>query len=435
MRQVYSDRFVFELLQNARDLLARHGITVAPPSRDEPAAAFRARLATALGVSVDEIATRGREGMSGEEQRAQRAVEFSRRKAALRALLIALSTERFDVRSARIRQLDEEYRHAVTCPDHDPLDSAFEHWLATRTGLTPPEIHAVVSLGLEAGNRVEDLGERLRRSDLPVTLGLVRRILDEARLRRADRARNAFQTYRGVALAHVARPAGDESGPNEGLKQEGRGSGPEQDDPSSSRTVRAGAHREDDRERRLMGELGARGEDVAFAWAATPLVDLYESDRSRFAEVVHLLRERLTAWDLEPALRDQFDAAKAALGEPGLATDELLEHLADLIYLSGERASDGFGFDLLAYRPDPEAGDRVLTVEVKTGRRAEDPFHLSEWQYRTACWQGAGYAILRVAILPHGRDPELRLLLDPVRLADCGELVLEPEAYRGRLLP
>ena len=201
--------------------------------------------------------------------------------------------------------------------------------------------------------------------------------------------------------------------------------------------IHRGKKVEDEAERQRKGRLGARGEQVAFAWAVSPLVDLYDAqDFQGFRQAVNMLRARLSSWDLSADLRTQFDGAVEQLTSHDLSDDDLLDSLQQLSHISGELASDAFGFDLLAWLPpQSDRPAEVLLVEVKTSLARADRFHLSRTQHDLAAEVGPGYAVLRV-VLPRGRSarPELVLLVDPVGLyrQDPPTLDLWPEQYGAK---
>ena len=66
---------------------------------------------------------------------------------------------------------------------------------------------------------------------------------------------------------------------------------------------------------------------------------------------------------------------------------------AELIHISGDRGGAAFGFDPLAWLPEE---DRVLVVEVKTGRSLKDVFHFSRRQNVVAAMEGERIGLLRV---------------------------------------
>ncbi len=448
-----------ELLAALAALLERHGSGLRPPTFDEGQSDYLRFAADSVNRTAEALEGLAREATTPEERRQERYKRFGDLRRRLRPIMVAVVLDPYDRQYARVRLIADDIRDQIACPEDGRLETAFAEWLHERGRLATSVARSVVDRWLEEGaDALPAVGELLRRTDLDEMLPFVRRVLDDRSRKRSKRVHDAFRTHRDISLGAKVAPegdggSGDDEGAIRGLLSENGGRIPEESDlpdptgqaddgesseygtseaeegPTGGRLIRRGAVQDDEHERKRLGRMGEQGEDVAFAWAATPLVALYAEDRTRFREVVGRLRERLDTWTLDESLRGQFDGAVAALGQADLDEDELLENLADLIQISGDFGSDAFGFDLLAWLPDE---DRTLFVEVKTGRRLKDQFHLSRRQHAVATGARAGFGILRV-VLPTGkRSPELALFVDPVGLAAEGRaLWLEPDGWLG----
>lgn len=433
-----------DLLAPVSALLAGCAAGLRPPSPEEHREAYLRVAADAMGCSPASLVELAEEYTTPEERRSRRYAQFSALRDRFRPFLLALAIEPHDLRTARVLHLNGRLGDEAAFPEQGPLTAPFSNWLVTRGKLARSTAERVVQAWETAGRDAASIvGRELHREDLPQTLEVVRRILDKGRRKRARRVQQAFQSHRDIELdalvgATPATRAADESA-EAATEQRSPSTEPAQADEAAESSakkglpIRRGAVKEDAQERERRGRLGEQGEDVAFAWAASPLVRLYTEDAPRFRQLIRRIHARLVEWQLDASLRGQFDAALASLSLQDLDRDELLELLADLLHVSGDHGSDAFGFDVIAWLPEL---DRVLVVEVKTGRRPEDPFHFSRRQYAIATEEGERYGLLRVAIPPRGSAPTLRLYIDPVELATRdGALRLTPDGWLGTLRP
>lgn len=386
---------------------------------------YRANVAQALGLSVDAFVGYVHETFSDEERATRQSADFERLKRELRNVMVALRLPATDVRVEQVQRVADIWQREIVFPGLDQVQEApFAAWIEG-SGLRVDSRELLDRI--VAGVGVAEIAELLGRSELTRMVVRIANVLDDARRKRLAGLRASFAQHRGVILTNRVEPSESIVAP---ILPAPTGN----PDLPCKRSVRRGKVTEDEAERQSRGRLGTQGERIAFAWAVAPLVSKYTSDHASFLSVVRRLRDRLSdVAQLDVDLQHQFDSAVEILTIPDLEEEDLLDALQSLTHVSGDFASDAFGFDLLVWLSDTEGGaGEILCVEVKTSRANADGFHFSRNQHDVAAEQGRGFAVLRVIVQKGSRSgPKLRLLVDPVGLAAMTPpaLVLTPEEF------
>lgn len=420
-----------ELLAGVRDALVNAGLQTPPlPESGASARAWATNLAAALGVDEERLAAASAGQFVEAERQAAALERFHRRRRSWSAVGVALAAGTGEPRTDVLRGWIRDWGERVTRADGEELEP-FVRWFAGPGDLAPAVARSLVDRLAADGDSaepgtatIEALAALTGRSMLPDLIRRVRRLLDERRQRRKQEFADARQRLVAVTTRE-RRPTGVDRPVVPGAEPEPLVGGPGTGEIPKKRAIVPGKIPDDEAERRRRGRLGSRGEDVAFLWVAHQLLELRRADPPRFVAVVGRLRARLGegAWTLPPTLVTQFDGASLALTRAELDDDEALDVIEELVHVSGDFGSDSFGFDLLGW---DAATDSVRCLEVKTSTGAGS-FHLSRTQWDTARFFGERFAVLRVVL--GERKTTIAALVDPVRLAAEGGLVLTAEGF------
>jgi len=407
---------VHELLSSLRAVLDEMGLDKVPiPDPLQSAAEWREAVAAAVGISTADLVSFLVEDKEAHARRDDRT------RARWLHFLVALTAG--DCHTEAVRAAVERCKECLT--GRSP-DEGADDWLILG-GYTTAEAGRIVSalrscedVGLSSEEFTRKIGEVAGVPDLPHRLKRVRQMLDEKRIQRLD----------ALTEAHLRQPEGPVKvvSPPEGAPS--NTPGPKA--PAANRGfVKPGAKPSDQAERNRNARLGARGEDIVFRWAVEPLLKLRNDAPSCFRKAVESILDwlRNTPYRSPPSLFATYEShALEVLDQTADAEDTLLA-LETLMHLSGDRGSDGLGFDVVGW--DVERS-RPVAIEVKTGVQMAGDFHMTDRQWDVATILGDVFWLVRVSIAT-GERARMLALRDPTRLPG-DVLKVEGETFRCRLL-